>query len=167
MPRPPDPPDEFLVAIGKVTARWNYLEQVLNMLLIHMLGESIVEERPHIVFAHMAFPQKMDVLSALAEQLIKGGYPWLAEHKSGIVSSIKQAQNKRNMIIHDVWGTKGGKVVRASITARGSFKLSWTEVVIEDLNAAIQIIEDAQAALEGLGDLFRLHAGVVHTKDKK
>ena len=32
MPRPPDPPDDFLVAIGKATVYWNYLEQVLNMI---------------------------------------------------------------------------------------------------------------------------------------
>jgi hypothetical protein len=167
MPRPPDPPDEFFVAIGKVTARWNYLEQILNMLLIHMLGSSITEERPHIVFAHMAFPQKMDVFSGLAEALIKGGYPWLAEHKSGIVSSLTQAQKKRNVIVHDVWGMKDGKVVRASITARGLFKLSWTEVVIKDLNAAIEIIEAAQASLEKLGELFASHGDGSHTEGKK
>ena len=121
MPRPPDPPDEFFTAIGKFTTRWNYLEQVFNMILIHMLGKSITEERSHVVFAHMAFPQKMDVFSALAETLIKSDCPWLEKHKSEIISAIKQAQAKRTHIVHDVWGMKGGKVVRASITARGSF----------------------------------------------
>jgi len=136
------------------------------MILIHMLGSSITEERPHIVFAHMAFPQKMDVFSALAEQLIKGGYPWLAAHKPSIISVIKQAQTKRTAIIHDVWGMQGQKLVRASISARGSFKLSSTEAKIEDLNAAIRLVEEALERLEGLGPLFLEHSKTVRTKDK-
>jgi hypothetical protein len=163
---PPDPPDEFLAAIGRASVRWNHLEQLLNLILIYMLGQDVVDDRPHAVFAHMAFPQKLDVFSALSEVLIKGGYPWLADHSPRTISALKTAQKKRNRIIHDVWGMKGGKVVRGAITARGSLKVSSIEVNLTDVDIAVESIEQAAELVEKLGQLFGKHAEQSRSKGK-
>lgn len=166
MAHPDDPPDEFLAAIGKVAIRWNRFEQILNLLLIHMLGKNVMEDRSHIVFAHMAFPQKLDIFGALAEALINGGYPWVDEQRTKIIPALKDAQARRNKIIHSVWGMKSGKVVSSSISARGSLKVSWTDRKMEDLNGAIQSIEDAEKLLEKMAWLFGKYANHLRSRGK-
>src|SRR5208283_2347695 len=125
-------PDEYLKAIGSVVVHWNYLEQVLNLFFIHLLGKKITDDRSHIIFAHMAFPQKMDVLSALVEKVEKlPEYSRFQEYKSSVQPLLKVAQSGRNSIIHSMWGIEAGKMMRASITARGSLKLVWVSVELQ------------------------------------
>jgi hypothetical protein len=163
MPKFPEVPDEYLKAIGEVTVRWNYLEQMVNLFLIHLLGKSIAEDRSHIVFAHMAFPQKMDVMGALVEELSKLGKPiaW-TEYKSTVQPILKKAQSGRNMVIHSLWGKHEGKVKRASISARGSLKFSWIETTLQEIEDVTQSIEEARATLSALAgpdwkESIRLH----------
>ena len=54
-----DIPQEFLRAIGEVVVSWNYLEQILNYLLIDLLGKDLFDHKPHVVFAHMALPRRL------------------------------------------------------------------------------------------------------------
>jgi hypothetical protein len=151
MPEIPNLPDEHLRAIGLVTVRWNHLEQIVNLFLIHLLGKSIDDERSHIVFAHMAWPQKVDVLSALVEKvLVLPTYSSLKNYKPVVLPLLKAAQNGRNSITHGLWGTLNGLPTKASITARGSLKFTWTEANLKEIEAVTQAIEDARVALSAL-----------------
>jgi len=119
--------------------------------LIYLLGKSIYEDRSHIVLAHMAFPQKFDVLSALAKEAGKiPEYSAVAKYIETVLPLLKKAQSGRNRIIHSIWGVKNGKVMRASISARGTFKFSWTDAPLEEIESALQSIEDARERLYAL-----------------
>lgn len=147
----PNIPDEYLRSIGMVTVRWNHLEQIINLFLIHLLGNEIFDDRSHIVFAHMAFPQKVDVLSALVEKMVVlPQYSSLSNYKARVRPLLKAAQDGRNSIIHAMWGMKDGITTRASITARGSLKFTWTVATLKEIEAVIQAIEDARVALSDL-----------------
>jgi hypothetical protein len=151
MPEIPNLPDEYLRAIGLVTVRWNHLEQIVNLFLIHFLGKSIDDDRSHIVFAHMAWPQKVNALSALVEKVIVlPRYSNLQSYKPIVLPLLNAAQNGRNSIIHGLWGMLGSIPTRASIKARGSLEFTWSEVTLKDIEAVIQAIEDARVALSGL-----------------
>ncbi len=139
-------PDEFLTRIATVVVRWNMLEDYLNMLLIHLLGKPVGEHRSHIVFTHMAFPQRLDVLGALAEEVANDpAYSQLHKCKETLLPLLRNAQQKRNQIIHSSWGfnPKSRKVFRAQMSARGVFKLSIPEIKIEELDEAITSINIA------------------------
>jgi hypothetical protein len=144
-------PDEYLKAIGTVTVRWNHLELIVNLFLIHLLGKQIFEDRSHIVFAHMAFPQKLDILGALVEEMVKlPQYSSLKKFKSEVRPLLGAAQSGRNSVIHSMWGMKDGKVTKASISARGSLKFSWTPASLKEIEVTIQSIEAARVALSDL-----------------
>lgn len=115
-------PADYLSAIGEVNVRWNDLDFTLTLSLILLLGKDISDERSYIVFAHMAFPQKLDVLGALAEKMMnKRGHSRLKNYKSAVLPLLRKAQQGRNSIIHSDWTSRGGKMVKTSISARGSF----------------------------------------------
>ena len=99
----------------------------------------------------MAFPQKLDVLGALAEELIKSGNaPVWEQYKLVVLPLLREAQSARNKVIHSIWGMKDGWLTRASISARGSFKFSHTAVTLEEIEAAIKAIKDARRELSAL-----------------
>lgn len=148
-------PTEYLAAIGSVVASWNDLEFELNMLLIHLLGKETVEPRSHVAFAHMSFPQRLDVLGALAQEVSDD--PKYAHAKNcadSLLPLLKQAQKIRNQIIHSDWGIKNGKVSRVSISARGTFKFSGIPVKLEEIEKATITIEKARDTIHSLIDPF-------------
>jgi hypothetical protein len=167
MPEIPNLPDEYLCAIGLVTVRWNHLEQIVNLFLIHLLGNEIFDDRSHIVFAHMAFPQKVDVLSALVEKMVViPQYSSLKKYKTEVRPLLKAAQDGRNSIIHALWGMKDGIATRASITARGSLKFRWTVANLKEIEVVIKAIEDARLALSDLASPEWKESIRIHKEDK-
>jgi hypothetical protein len=76
-------PAEFLKAIGEVVVAWNRMEFELTVILIHWLGKDINENRSHAIFAHMSFPQKLDIMGSLVEELI-------AEPRNAYLSACKK-----------------------------------------------------------------------------
>jgi hypothetical protein len=144
-------PEEYCTAIGEVVFRWNSLEFLINIFLIHLLGKDIGDPRSHVIFAHMAFPQKLDVLSSLCEEVKKKrGFAKLKKYKETVLPLIKKAQAGRNWVIHSDWGAADGKVRRGSITARGSFKYSSTVTTLKEIEAVNQSIEEARGVLAAL-----------------
>lgn len=144
-------PPEFLKAIGDVVVRWNRMEIEVNTLLIHWLGKDIRENRSHVIFTHMSFPQKLDVMGALVEELTQEKkYSYLKACKTRFIPLLKKAQIGRNMVIHSMWGTLNGNVMRASITARGSLKLSWSVASLDEINEVKRIIEQVDEDLLAL-----------------
>lgn len=141
-------PDEYLKAIGDVTVRWNSLEALLHLALIKLLGKDILEGRSHVVFAHMAFPQKLDVLSALIGELIDlpPEHP-LSRYRPDIQPLLKEAQTKRNVIIHSIWGVQDGRVCISSVSARGSLKMKQEPLTLAEVQAVSTLIIKAGVEL--------------------
>jgi hypothetical protein len=141
-------PEEYLQEIGRVIVKWNFLEQTVNMFIVHLLGRDSIELRSHMVFAHMSFPQRLDLLGALVEMEEKTSkIPDLKKKKVEAVGLLRQAQTGRNSIIHSAWNTKDGKVMKASLSARGSVKFSWEETTVEDIKRVQTCIEKAFKSL--------------------
>ncbi len=141
-------PADYLSAIGEVNVRWNDLEFLITLSMILLLGQDIYDEKAYIVFAHMTFPQKLDVLGALAEQMMnKRGYSRFKKFKSHVLPLLKKAQQGRNSIIHSDWTSRSGTMVKTSISARGSFKFSSEVVALKEILAVNQSIEEARMGL--------------------
>ena len=140
-------PKEYLQAIGEVTVRWNALEGLLHLCLIKLLGKEMTEGRSHVVFAHMAFPQKLDVLSALIGELQLPPGHSLGRYKTEVQPLLKEAQTKRNLIIHSIYGVEEGRVLVSSVSARGSLKMKQEPITLEEMTAVSSLIVRAGATL--------------------
>jgi len=147
MPQILEIPDEYLRAIGRVANQWNYLDSVFNVILIHFLGMDISKAKAFVVFPHMAFPQKLHILESISALSVDTR---LENYKSEVQPLLIQAQKGRNLVIHSIWGMKDGRVTRASLSARGSLKLTWQPATLKEIEAAHKSIEDATAALAAL-----------------
>ena len=142
-------PDEYLKAIGSVVTSWSSLEFEIKMFLIHLLGKETIDQRAHAVFAHMSFPQLLDILGALAEDVANDPKFIHAKNCDKILAPLlKQAQKSRNQIIHSEWDLNNkGQVSRISISARGTFKFSGVLVQLEEIEKAIKDIKDTRTAI--------------------
>ncbi len=146
-----DIPDEYLAEIGRVIVRWNKLEGLIELSLIELLGKDMTEGRSLVLFTHMAFPQKMDVLSALVNEcLFNPAYSWLKEYKPTVEPLLRDAAKRRNEIAHAKWGIKDGTVGKSSISARGTLKLSNSQASISEIEEASNVIVKAADALATL-----------------
>jgi len=141
--KPPDIPDEYLTEIGRVTTRWAMLESVVDLCLTRLAGKDILDARSAIIFNHMAFPMKLDVMGALVSELLPN-YPELSGFPT-VHQLLKQAQEKRNSIAHSKWGTdeQTGKVQISRLTARGKLKTSITPISVSEIRTAADLIEKA------------------------
>ena len=137
-------PTEYLAAIGEVTVTWNSLEGLLHLCLIKLLGKELTDGRSHAVFAHMNFPQRLDVLGALIGEVIdvSSSHP-LGAYKNKIYPLLKDAQNRRNIISHSIWGVEGGKVHISSVSARGSVKVKQQPITLAEVQVASAAIKKA------------------------
>lgn len=121
----PDIPDEYLTEIGMVTTRWAMLESVIDLCLMRLAGKELTDPRSLIIFNHMTFPMKLDVMGALVSELL-AGHPGLSGF-TAVQQSLKHAQEKRNLIVHSKWGAEPtGQIVVSRLTARGKLKTSTT-----------------------------------------
>ncbi|TNE61560.1 MAG: hypothetical protein EP335_15480 [Alphaproteobacteria bacterium] len=147
-------PTEVLAEIGRVTAAWNVLESQLVLFLGKLAGfDQLFDPKPVILFNHTSFPQKLDMLGALCEDLMES-YPRLQGYKATI-ALIKEAQSERNKIVHNMIASsrdKGGyHLLKAS--ARGKLKTEIEPITVHDIrNIALKI--DAAAT-----NLYKLVLG--------
>lgn len=158
MPEGPAPiPEEYLSAIGRVVVEWNQLESVLDLSLIRLLGKELTDPRSHIVFTHMAFPQKLDALKALiAEVRIPEGSS-LGRYGEDVQPLLKKASEGRNMVLHSKWGVEDGTVCRSTIRAKGALKMSVVPVKLEEITAACsQIVAAGEALFEAVTGHLRV-----------
>jgi hypothetical protein len=146
-----DIPDDYLAEIGRVTVRWSKLETHLNFCLIQLSGNSILEPRSHILFAHMSFPQKIHALGALIVAcLTNPAYSFLSNYKKDVEPLLNEASRLRNGIIHCNWGMDNGVVGRSNVTARGALKMTRNNASITEIEEASEAIVKASAALVAL-----------------
>ncbi len=142
-----DIPDDYLRALGLVVVRWSYLEGILDLSLIKLLGKSINEGRSFVVFAHMAFPQKLDVLGALISEVALPEQAPLRLYKKDIQPLLKKAQESRNALLHSKWISQDGFIMTSSLSARGSLKLKGDVITVEGIEHVCEDIVHAADTL--------------------
>ncbi|WP_442808255.1 hypothetical protein [Trinickia soli] len=156
-------PDAYLVELGRVSALWAALESVLNMSLSKLAGfEELGDFRPFVLVNHSSFPQRLDMLGALCEQLA-GEFDWLKGH-GPVTSALKSAQTLRNKFLHNGmhFDEAVGKAVMPVISARGKLKTTIEHVSLADIRRAAVAIDEAQTALRRL--VFKADAVPMSTR---
>lgn len=141
-------PDPYLLEIGRVAATWAQLESLLNLCIGKLAGfNDLNDPKAFILITHSSFPQRLDILSALCEQLA-AEFPHLERHRD-VVQSLKQAQRRRNDFMHYSMAVNPNseEVEMAKGTARGKVKVGVETVSIADLRRSSIAIHDAQRAL--------------------
>lgn len=141
-------PDQYLLEIGRVAALWAILESSLNLCIGKLAGfNDLNDPKPFILVTHSSFPQRLDILSALCEQLVQE-FPSLKGYRA-VIQQLRQAQRLRNDLMHYGMSEnpESGQVEMAKGTARGTLKLGVEKVTIADLRRASMAIHEAQLAL--------------------
>jgi hypothetical protein len=141
-------PDGFLVEIGRIASHWATLESFLNICLGKLAGFNDLEDpKAFILVTHSSFPQRLDVLSALCEQL-EGEHPHLNGYQK-VVQQLKQAQKLRNDFMHYGMSVdpETQQVTMSKGTARGTLKVGVIKVSVADIRRVTVAIHEGQLAL--------------------
>lgn len=141
-------PDAHLLELGRVCALWATLESFLNLCIGKLAGfNDLNDPKAFILVTHSSFPQRLDMLAALCEQLVNE-FPNLTSY-AAVVQQLRQAQKLRNDFMHYGMGLnpESGHVEMAKGTARGSVKVGVEKVTVADLRRASVSIHEAQLAL--------------------
>lgn len=142
-------PDDYLIAIGKVCVQWSTLEGITEMMIAKLAGFPMRDPRSTIMISHMAWPMRVDILSALADALEENN-PRLNTYPK-VLGLLRKAQQGRNRIVHGMWGSdETGKVIALRATVRGKLKLSMDSITLEEIHRIQGDIEIAAAALYDL-----------------
>jgi hypothetical protein len=141
-------PDVYLIAIGKVCMQWSLLENMMEMMISKMAGFPLRDRRPKIMINHMAWPMRVDIFSALSNELV-AEHPRLKDYPK-VLTLLKKAQEGRNRIVHGMWGSEDGKVTTLRASARGKLKLTMEQVDVKEIDAILEDIHVAAAALYNL-----------------
>lgn len=141
-------PDAYLIAIGKVCVQWSVLENALEMVVTKLAGMDIWDPRSKIMINHMSWPQKVDILSAMASELVND-YPRLKNYGTAL-PLLKKAQEGRNQIMHGSWANEDGMVQLMRATARGKLKIYMDEITVDEIEEIVDDIHVAMAAIYNL-----------------
>jgi len=140
--------NEYLVELGRVCSLWAGLESFLNICIGKLAGSNDENDpKFFILLAHSSFPQRLDILGSLCEQLMIE-FPHLRGYKD-VVSNLKAAQKLRNDFMHHgmVANDENGAVEMPIASARGSLKLTVKKIELADIRRATIAIDEAQVAL--------------------
>ncbi len=141
-------PNEYLTEIGRVAALWSALEGLLTICLGKVAGfDAIGDPKTFIIMKHTSFPQKLDMLGALCEQLVKE-HSNLSDYKETI-SLLRKAQKARNKYMHNgiIFNPTTGNTEMPQMSARGKLKTQVEKVEIADIKRATMEIDEAQVSL--------------------
>ena len=141
-------PDNYLIELGRLSALWASLEAALIVCLSKLAGFNDTNNPvPFILVTHASFPQRLDMLGALCEQL-ESQHPHLTECSSVLIK-LRAAQKVRNKFQHNglIANPETGQIELAMGTARGKVKISIEPVDILDIRAACFEVHEAQRAL--------------------
>ncbi len=134
-----------------MTSLWASFENFLNTCIGKLAGfDDLYDPKAYILVTHGSFPQRLNILSALCEQLFPE-YPNLEPYKS-VIEKIKRAQNERNKFAHNSFSlnSETGKMHMPLGSARGSLKVRVENISIADIRKATIAIDEAQIALYNL-----------------
>jgi len=141
-------PDSYLIELGRVAALWATLESFLNLCIGKLAGfNDMSDPKAFILINHSSFPQRLDILGALCEQLA-GEFPNLKDYEN-IVGRLRRAQKLRNDLMHYGMAPnpESGHIEMAIGTARGKLKVAVAKVDLADIRRASMAIHEAQLAL--------------------
>lgn len=141
-------PDTYLIELGRVAALWAILESFLNLCIGKLAGfNDLNDPKAFILVTHSSFPQRLDILSALCEQLVHE-FPNLKGYDA-VVRQLRQAQKLRNDFMHYSMNENpdSGHVEMAKGTARGALKVGVVKVTLDDLRRASIAIHEGHLAL--------------------
>lgn len=143
-------PDDYLKEVGRISVLWSSLESFLHIFIGKLAGFDINDPKPFIMINHSSFPQKLDMFSALCEQVVSD-YPRLINYQD-VVAKLKAAQQQRNKFLHNVMALnpESGKVEMPVGSARGKLKLRLESIEIADFRKTVIAIDEAQAGLHQL-----------------
>jgi len=147
-------PDAYLLEIGRVAALWASLESFLNICIGKLCGfNDLNDAKAFILVTHSSFPQRLDILSALCEQLVNN-FPSLKGYEA-VVQRFRHAQKLRNDFMHYGMSENpdSGNIEMAKGTARGTLKVGVEKITVADLRRASMAIHEAQL------DLYKLVLG--------
>ena len=137
-------PDDYLIEIGRLTSLWASLENFLNLCIGKLAGfDELNDPKPFILINHSSFPQRLDMLSTLCEQL-EHEHSNLSNYKV-VISQLKAAQKLRNKFAHNGMSLNPdtGKAEMPIGSARGTLKVSIESINIADLKRASMKIDEA------------------------
>lgn len=141
-------PDTYLIEIGRVSTLWASLETLLNICLGKLAGfNETTDPKPFIMLAHASFPQKLDMLGALCEQLVPV-HKHLNDYKD-VIGLINSAKSLRNKFAH--YGMSYNEELKLAQmvigTARGSLKTKVEDISVVDIRKVVIAIDNAQRSL--------------------
>lgn len=143
-----DLPDEYLREIGRIAVSWNRLESLLVHTLVVALQDKFAEDaRVITVFAHMAFPQKLDTLRAMLLISQSSTGQVFIDYQEKIQPLLKTCQEKRNNILHQSWSVDNGTVQRFDMKARGVFKATRLGVSLEELMETTSLMVETHRSM--------------------
>jgi len=144
-------PESYLTELGRMTVLWGSLEALTVAAISKLAGyEQNLDARALVLTAHMNFQQRIDVISALCEQLAED-HPRLANHEP-VIKLLKAAQKQRNKFAHNGLGydSENPEVTLTYATARGSLKLHSEIVRLADIKEVSCKIHEALLGLHEL-----------------
>lgn len=94
--------DDHLQSIGWIATSWSLLDGAIDFGIWSVLGIDELEGRS--ITSNMSFPQRINSLNSLGSQALHS--PSELKEFSSIINRIKQAQAKRNQILHAEWSSK-------------------------------------------------------------
>ncbi len=144
-------PDEYLIEIGRVSALWAILESFMTMCIGKLAGfNEINDPKPFILVTHASFPQRLNMLSALCEQLVQE-YHHLKKYKETI-AALKSAQKARNKFLHNgvVFNSETKSFEMPVGTARGTLKVGVEKITLADIRQTSIAINEAHTDLLNL-----------------
>ncbi len=129
-------PDNYLIAIGKLTYQWGILESTMDLAIRELFGFELYDPKPAMLVTHMSWPQRMDALESIINHL-KDDYSHLARFPE-IKPLLKKAQEGRNRIAHaklSVNQEKKDEVLLLSHTSRGKLRTFVEPISVADIDS--------------------------------
>jgi len=151
-------PDDYLKAIGSVVVSWNQLEIVMVVSLLNLLRHDLKKVESHLIFPHIAFNQRIDIIAAVIRATKDPSDPLVTRFEKWVLPQLRNMQTKRNDVIHSLWTTESdGGVTTSQIAARGRLKLKTDKPSVAELEG---LADEIVQATNNLHDLIAGFIGV-------
>jgi len=140
-------PQSLMVEIGRIASLWTVLESLVNFSLGRLSDVDPLEPRQLILFEHLSFPQKLDILGALASAEENSKID--PQELSQALHLVKRAQSERNRFLHNsvILDEENGQYFIMQMSARRRVKITTDPVSVESLRATVCVIDEAMRAL--------------------
>jgi hypothetical protein len=144
-------PTDHLIAIGKITVNYGFLESCLKHIIWDIVGGQRLGQ---VITSDLTFNALIDQANSLFIQNYKNRH--LSDELWKILSGpVRRAQSKRNHIIHATWGKKGDTVKMSTVRAnkKTGYSRATVDITVNDLVEIADLIASASQELQH----FRKH----------